>query len=617
MAAEKIDDGALPALSSSVTVWDDRSTAELLEMVSSGLQVLTGRLVDPSARTAFAVFREVQPVATAQDWGTGWSKGAEDDVAGAEEDEADPFAEKTTPTRIPAYHCEEPAASLPEAVRSVESMARRIDALQTRLTGLAADAFDHEVDRPELLGVPAGRVMYKNHTAYLRHLTHAGGKDIAQRLATSRRLHRAAGSGALVLVGAEDAATAGRGEESVVVDDVSNLRDFMLTTAARAFHGGEVTEKSLRSMITAMTAAADTAEKVSYDRAKANSLLTQGEELLTRSARDLDDDHFFQAAARWRQLAENLLNPDGELPEDEEKLQKCRIRYRGRDGNGNHDWEMKIDDASHELLETICQAANNPAGRTLNGETPFINDGTETPEIPGGKTAAAEDPDGDPVGAMDRRTWGQRALNAVLSVLHTGLRSPSNKLPDHGTTRPVVMVTLDYATMMRQAHAANLLPADFDLSVIEPYNKPEFYLSEGQYTGPIRPVRLRELLMEADLMPVVLGGAGQVLDIGTKKRFFDGHLRAAVAARDGGCAAPGCTAPISWCQTHHHQPAREGGPTAVNNGVLLCRHDHALADRGDWQIEFIDDVPYFRAPMYHDPWQTPRRNTYWRSGANA
>lgn len=651
VAALPLSDEALPsapeprsghdanARDSDVRNLSGHSTAELLELVSVGLQELTDRLVDPEALRGFAVFREVRSGPSAQDWGTGWSAdGAADGVDTDETPADDPFAEKTVPTRIPAYHCEDPEASLPQAVRTVESMARRVDALQIRLTGLVADTFNHEADRPEFLGVPAGRVMYKHHTAYLRHLTHVGGKEIAQRLDTARRLYRNPAAGALLVAHAVENSAKGAGDPGVTTergaaadgagmgtadaaqgarDDVSNPRDFLLSTAAQAFHRGEVTERALRSVITSMAGAADTAEKVSYDRGKANSLLKQGEALLTGSARDLDDDNFFQAAARWRQLAENLINPDGELPEDEHREQKCRIRYRGRNRDGNHDWEMSLDDVSHELMETICQAANNPAGRTLEGETPFINDGAEAPEIPGGQTAAAETPEGDPVGDMDRRTWGQRALHAVLMVLHAGLRSPSNKLPDHGTTRPVVMVTMDYATMMRQAHAANLLPAGFDLSVIEPYRKPELFLSEGQYTGPIRPAHIRELLVEADLMPVVLGGAGQVLDVGTRKRFFDGHLRAAVAARDGGCAAPGCTAPISWCQTHHHQPVREGGATAVNNGVLLCRHDHALADRGDWQIEFIDDVPYFRAPIYHDPWQTPRRNTYWRSGANA
>ena len=48
------------------------------------------------------------------------------------------------------------------------------------------------------------------------------------------------------------------------------------------------------------------------------------------------------------------------------------------------------------------------------------------------------------------------------------------------------------------------------------------------------------------------------------------RLRRAVAARDRGCAHPGCTRPVSWCEIHHIVPWETGGPTTLSNAALLC-----------------------------------------------
>jgi hypothetical protein len=47
-------------------------------------------------------------------------------------------------------------------------------------------------------------------------------------------------------------------------------------------------------------------------------------------------------------------------------------------------------------------------------------------------------------------------------------------------------------------------------------------------------------------LPAVLGGDGQVLDVGRERRLFTGPLRRALVLRDGGCAFPGCDRPPRW-----------------------------------------------------------------------
>ncbi|HEY8319857.1 MAG TPA: DUF222 domain-containing protein, partial [Amnibacterium sp.] len=50
---------------------------------------------------------------------------------------------------------------------------------------------------------------------------------------------------------------------------------------------------------------------------------------------------------------------------------------------------------------------------------------------------------------------------------------------------------------------------------------------------------------------VVTGKDGEPLHLGRKKRRFSRAQRRALAARDGGCAFPGCRAPVAWTEAHH------------------------------------------------------------------
>ena len=38
--------------------------------------------------------------------------------------------------------------------------------------------------------------------------------------------------------------------------------------------------------------------------------------------------------------------------------------------------------------------------------------------------------------------------------------------------------------------------------------------------------------------------------------------------------AEGCDHPANWCEAHHLRPWSQGGPTDIDNAVLLCPHDH-------------------------------------------
>jgi hypothetical protein len=69
-------------------------------------------------------------------------------------------------------------------------------------------------------------------------------------------------------------------------------------------------------------------------------------------------------------------------------------------------------------------------------------------------------------------------------------------------------------------------------------------------------------------------------------RLVPATLRRILVARDGGCVFPGCDRPPAYTQAHHVTPWSEGGPTTLDNCVLLCSfHHHRVHDDG-WTLEF-------------------------------
>ncbi|GAB12818.1 hypothetical protein ARGLB_027_01480 [Arthrobacter globiformis NBRC 12137] len=128
------------------------------------------------------------------------------------------------------------------------------------------------------------------------------------------------------------------------------------------------------------------------------------------------------------------------------------------------------------------------------------------------------------------------------------------------------------------------------------------------YTGPVTASTIRKIACDADIIPVLLGSQGRILDIGRTTRIFPPHIRKALNARDQGCAFPNCTIPASWCEAHHITYWSRRGPTSTDNGVLLCTHHHHLIHKEQWKIRVKNGVPWFIPPPHIDPRQQPRQN---------
>ncbi|GAA2609063.1 HNH endonuclease signature motif containing protein [Dactylosporangium fulvum] len=189
-------------------------------------------------------------------------------------------------------------------------------------------------------------------------------------------------------------------------------------------------------------------------------------------------------------------------------------------------------------------------------------------------------------------TARQLRADALVDLIRIALAC--GELPDHGGDRPQVTVTIPLQTLRDDGTG---LPAA--------------RLDDGT---ELSPGEARRIACDAQIVPAVLGGPSQVLDLGQSRRLFTGAVRRALILRDHGCAFPGCDRPPKWCDGHHIRHWAHGGATTVDNGVMLCHAHHKLIHFGEWVVRLnpVDGLPEFTAPAYLDPARTVRRNTFHR-----
>jgi hypothetical protein len=132
------------------------------------------------------------------------------------------------------------------------------------------------------------------------------------------------------------------------------------------------------------------------------------------------------------------------------------------------------------------------------------------------------------------------------------------RMPDHGVYATTVIVTIAVEDLRRELGTGELGPVD--------------RLTAGE---------VRRLACTANLLPAVLGGRSEVLDLGRSSRLFRPAQRKAMIVRDRECRAEGCTIPAAWCEAHHWgRPWAQGGRTDLADGILLCSwHHHRAHDQ--------------------------------------
>jgi len=142
--------------------------------------------------------------------------------------------------------------------------------------------------------------------------------------------------------------------------------------------------------------------------------------------------------------------------------------------------------------------------------------------------------------------WSQKYGRAFVELLE---HLPTDHLS--GKVNATVLITLDHDQLKASLGAAHL-DTGHDLSASE----------------------ARRLACGAGLLPAVLDGQSQLLDLGRTQRFFTEAQRVALSINYDSCAAEDCDRPYAWTEHHHHDPWATGGATDLDNAVPLCGFHH-------------------------------------------
>ena len=105
----------------------------------------------------------------------------------------------------------------------------------------------------------------------------------------------------------------------------------------------------------------------------------------------------------------------------------------------------------------------------------------------------------------------------------------------------------------------------------------------------------RRVCCDTAVVAIHEDAAGNILDVRRKTRTIHPALRRALQVRDEGCRFPGCTA-HRYVDAHHIKHWADGGTTALDNLVLLCRYHHRLLHEGGYGLGVRDRELLFTRP---------------------
>lgn len=181
------------------------------------------------------------------------------------------------------------------------------------------------------------------------------------------------------------------------------------------------------------------------------------------------------------------------------------------------------------------------------------------------KVAEANPDDG-----LAARTPGMRRAEALAELVEAGAAGEGN--PDRRD--PLFMVHVDEDTYRFGGRHADSLCELTDGSVL-----------------PIDV--MRRMRCGSRYQSIVLDAAEVVLFMGREERYANRQMRRALAARDRGCAVPGCDRPPAHCDAHHVLFWDDLGGTDIDNMVFVCRHHHNAIHSGALSVLMVDGMPLF------------------------
>ncbi|OZF34675.1 HNH endonuclease [Rhodococcus sp. 14-2496-1d] len=268
------------------------------------------------------------------------------------------------------------------------------------------------------------------------------------------------------------------------------------------------------------------------------------------------------------------------------------------------------------------------ASKTLNGRLVLKGDfdaitGEKLLTALSPLTEPRPDPDGTETPKTgDDRSPAKRRADAFGHILDQYLAS-SNR-PTEGGERPHLNlhISLRDLTDLRDSADVDDIADDENTRAADESDTDPVTADRGAYRdlfgdgttvgwlpwmGPLSRNTSRQLACDCVLTAIVMDETGSPINLARTARTVTAKQKKALIARDHTCAFPGCGKPAAWTEAHHIRHWADGGPTDMNNLVLLCGFHHRLLHHSDWEV-FIgtDGHPWFVPPATVDPYRQPR-----------
>ncbi len=251
---------------------------------------------------------------------------------------------------------------------------------------------------------------------------------------------------------------------------------------------------------------------------------------------DLAAAHGSPGVRRLRPALLAAYGIDGELQRDADRASRLVALTRGiADDLGAVTYRLTLDAEGSAVLEAAIGPLSAPApapGGQRDTRDPAARRGQALVEVCRRVTAATAATAGDP------------AAGARLAAV----------------PKTTLLLTMPFDDLARRVGAATVIgsPADDIL---------------------LAPDTVRRLACDARVIPAVLGGRGEILDLGRSSRWVSPAQLIALWARDRGCSFPQCATPAHWCDAHHLVHWIDGGGSDLANLALLCGRHHSVVHR--------------------------------------
>jgi hypothetical protein len=383
-------------------------------------------------------------------------------------------------------------------------------------------------------------------------------------------------------------------DERMLANTVDRLAD--MPTVRGWFYCGELSWPAVRGIVAAVrnltraqrrwvdaTIAADP-DRVS--RLDADDTVAATQQLADRARPDLHRDRERRGVQRDRVYCQDGFDGSSygswELsPESAERFRRALFDTHPTTNTTDGDGDGEPDNHDHRDSDADAGSGDHPGGAT-DGQTSDHNadsDAVHNVSAVGhdGYDAVGvdDDDDGGEFTGLDRwrhrREWTN--AQALLALCNQRLGEPGGSAPP--PARPSMLVIVDIEALTNNRDGVGSATAQ---------------LLTRTARGPVEltPAAAQRLACDATLRFILVDGAVPLGATAAEPKV-SATLRAALIARDGGCRFPACHQPVDVCDNHHVVPIAHGGPTTLDNLILICLpHHHAVHD-GGWASRLHPD----------------------------